>query len=131
MTDLQKLKATILADGVIEDHEVKIIRQGLYADGKIDKDEVEFLVALRNEAQRVCPAFEEFFFEAVKQHVLTDGFIDAEEADWLRRLLYADDQIGERERKFVWELRQEAERVSPEFQQLYDECMAGSAVAGD
>jgi hypothetical protein len=130
MADLQKLKATILADGMIENHEVEMIRQELYADGKIDKDEVEFLVALRNEVQRVCPAFEEFFFEAVKQNVLTDGFIDAEEADWLRRMLHAHGEIEERERKFVWELRQEAERVSPEFQQLYDECMTGSVVTG-
>jgi hypothetical protein len=125
MADLQKLKATILADGMIEDHEVEIIRQELYADGKIDKDEVEFLVGLRNEAQKVCPAFEELLFEAVKQHVLTDGFIDAEEADWLRRMLYADGQIDERERKFVWELMREAKRVSPEFERLYDKCMEG------
>ena len=131
MADLQKLKATILADGRIEDHEVEIIRLELYADGKIDKDEVEFLIALRHDARSVCPAFEELFFEAVKQNVLADGSIDAAEADWLRRLLYADGKIEERARKFVWELRQEAERVSPEFQQLYDECMEGSAVAGD
>src|SRR5262245_45410352 len=95
MADLQKLKATILADGMIEDHEVELIRQELYADGRIDQDEVEFLVGLRNEAQKVCPAFEKLFFEAVKQHVLTDGLIDAEEADWLRRMLYADGQIDE------------------------------------
>jgi hypothetical protein len=131
MADLQKLKATILADGMIEDHEVEVIRQELYADGKIDKDEAEFLIALRNEARGVCPAFEELFFEAVKRNVLADGSIDAEEAGWLRRMLYADGKIDERERKFVWQLRHEASRVSPEFQQLYDECMTGSAVAGD
>jgi hypothetical protein len=131
MADLKSLKANILADGVIEDHEVEVLRQELYADGKIDKEEVEFLIALRNEAQRVCPAFEEFFFEAVKQNVLADGSIDAEEADWLRRTLYADGKIDEREREFMRELRRQAERVCHEFQQLYDECMAGSAVADD
>jgi uncharacterized membrane protein YebE (DUF533 family) len=67
MADLHKLKAAVLADGVIEDHEVEIIRQELQADGKID----------------------------------------------------------ERERKFVWELWQEAERVSPEFRQLFEKCMEG------
>jgi carbon storage regulator CsrA len=125
MADLQKLKATILADGVIEDQEVEIIRKELYADGKIDKEEVEFLVALRNEAQKVCPAFEELFFEAIKQNVLTDGVIDAEEAGWLRRMLYADGRIDEREKKFMRQLRQEAKQVSPEFQRLHDECMKG------
>src|SRR5207249_165445 len=77
MADLQKLKATILADGTIEDHEVAILRQELYADGKIDQEEVEFLIALRNEAREVCPSFEEFFFQAIKENVLADGVIDA------------------------------------------------------
>lgn len=123
MSDLRKLKATILADGTIDDQEVEIIRKELYADGKIDKDEVEFLVSLRNEAKKVCPAFEDLFFAAIKQNVLTDGVIDAEEAGWLRRMLYADGQIDEREKKFMHQLRQEAKQVSPEFQQLHDECM--------
>ena len=102
MTDWKKLQTSILADGKIDDHEVEMIRRELYADGKIDKDEVQFLIALRNEAREVCPAFEELFFEAVKQNVLTDGSIDAEEAVWLREMLYADGKIDERERKFLW-----------------------------
>ena len=130
MADLKKLKEAILADGVIEDHEVETIRRELYADGKIDRDEVEFLVALRNEAREVCPAFEAFFFEAAKQNVLADGAIDAEEAEWLRRMLFADGKIDEREKKFLWELRHEAERLSPAFQQLYDECLPSKARAG-
>jgi|SRR5215472_5606647 len=131
MTDLQKLKATLLADGIIDDHEVEIIRQELYADGKIDKDEVEFLLSVRNEAEVVCPAFEELFFEAVKQNILADGSLGAKQADWLRRMLFADGRIDARERKFLRELRYSAEQISPEFQHLYDECMTGSDVAGD
>ena len=40
------------------------------------------------------------------------------------------DEIDERERKFLRELKHEAKRISPEFQQLHDECMTGSARAG-
>jgi hypothetical protein len=130
MADLQQLKATLLADGILEDHEVESIRQELYADGKIDKEEVEFLLSLRNEAEIVCPAFEDLFFEAVKQNVLADGSLGAKQADWLRRMLFADGKIDARERKFLGELRHQVERVSPEFQHLYDECMTGSDVAG-
>jgi uncharacterized membrane protein YebE (DUF533 family) len=124
MADLQKLQTTILADGVIDEQEVALVRQELYADGKIDRAEVEFLIGLRNGARSVCPAFEDLFFEAVKQHVLTDGVIDAEEAGWLRHMLYADGKIDEREKKFVAELRQQAKQVCPEFQQLCAECLA-------
>jgi hypothetical protein len=128
MADLQTLKARVLADGSIDDDEVELICQEFYDDGKIGKEEVEFLIALRNEAQAVCPAFEELFFELLKLHVLADGSIDAEEAAWLRQILFADGKVDEREKKFLRELRHEANRVSPVFQQLYDECMSGSNV---
>src|SRR5262249_17794197 len=123
MADWKKLKAAILADGKIEDEEVELIRRELYADGKIDREEVAFLIALRNEAREVSKAFEELFFAAVKQNVLTDGSIDEDEAAWLRQMLFADAQIDEREKKFLRELKQEARSVSPAFQQLYDECV--------
>jgi hypothetical protein len=123
MADLQKLKAEIPADGTIQDHEVEVIRRELYADGRIEREEVEFLIALRNEAQSACPAFEQLFFQAVKEKVLTDGSIAAEESAWLRQILFTDGQIDERERTFLRELDAEAQSVCPEFEQLYDECM--------
>src|SRR5207244_508489 len=103
--------------------EVEVIRRELYADGTIDRDEVEFLIALRNEARSVCPAFEQLFFQALKQNVLADGSIDAAEADWLRRMLFADGTIDDREKQFLRELKNEAQQASPEFQALYRECM--------
>jgi len=123
MADLQKLKAEILADGRIEEQEVETIRRELYADGRIDREEVEFLIALRNEAKSVCPPFEQLFFEAVKQNVLADGFLDADEAGWLRKMLFADGKIDEAEKRFLRELHSGATHVSREFQALYDECM--------
>ena len=34
----------------------EVLRKAIYEDGKVDKDEVEFLISLRNEARAVCPA---------------------------------------------------------------------------
>jgi hypothetical protein len=117
------LKTDILADGTIDDREVALIRQELEADGMIDKEEVEFLIALRNEAREVCPAFEEFFFTALERNVLTDGVIDAEEAVWLRQMLFADGKIDDRERMFLRKLDAQAQSVCREFEQLYNDCM--------
>jgi hypothetical protein len=125
MADLKKLKATVLADGRVDDDDVQVICRELYAGGTIGKEEVEFFVALRNEARAVCQVFEELFFEALKLHVLADGAIDADEAAWLRQTLLADGQVDEPEKQFLRELRQEARHVSPEFQQLYDQCVTG------
>jgi hypothetical protein len=123
MADLQKLKAEILADGQIDADEVVRLHDELYADNVIDKEEVEFLIALRREAASVSPSFEEFFFKAVKSHVLADGVIDADEAAWLRAMLFADGVIDDNEKQFLRDLRREARRVSPEFQKLHDECL--------
>jgi uncharacterized tellurite resistance protein B-like protein len=123
MADLQKLKAEILADGRIDEEEVTRLRAELYADGKIDKEEVELLIALRNGATSVCPSFEKLFFQAVKDNVLTDGSIDAEEASWLREMLFADGKIDEGEKQFLRQLRSEARKVCPEFEALCDECL--------
>ena len=123
MAMLNELKSQILADGVIEDGEVELLRKQLYADGVIEKDEAEFLVMLRNEAKSVAPSFEPFFFQALKDYLLADGVIDAGEAAFLRRALYADGKIDDGEKMFLKELKALAKSVSPEFQELYDECV--------
>jgi hypothetical protein len=71
----------------------------------------------------VTPAFDQFFYQAIKDHILAHGRIDAEEAAWLRRLLFADRKIKDEERKFLQELNGEAKKVSPEFETLFAECM--------
>src|SRR5262245_55951598 len=78
MSKLNDLKSRLLADESIDDAEVELLRRELYADGAIDREEAVFLVELRGEAKSTCAAFEQFFFAALKQHLLDDGTIDAE-----------------------------------------------------
>src|SRR5262249_17793485 len=98
MSDMQKLKAEVRADGRIDEEEVVRLRRELYADGVIDRSEVNLLVDLRQQAAAVCPAFEDLFFQAVKDHLLADGSLDADEAAWLREVLTADGVIDDREK---------------------------------
>src|SRR5690349_10014888 len=106
MADWRKLTvAVLLADGVIDDDEVKVLKKELWADGQIDREEVDFLIELRNTAQKKArakkvemnPKFEKLFFDAVENNVLEDGHIDAEEATWLRSMLFADKVIDANE----------------------------------
>jgi uncharacterized tellurite resistance protein B-like protein len=129
-TDFKKLAiAALLADGKIDDTEVKIIKKELYADGKIDKKEVEFLIELRNAAQKkakgesLSTAFENLFFKAIQDNVLSDGVISAKEATWLRKMLYADGKIDESEKKFLKKLKAGATKTAPAFDALYEECV--------
>jgi hypothetical protein len=69
------------------------------------------------------PAFEQFFYQAIKDHILADGRIDAEEAAWLRRMLFADNKIDDEERKFLHELKGETKEICREFEALFEESM--------
>jgi uncharacterized membrane protein YebE (DUF533 family) len=133
MADWKKVAIeAILADGRIDESEVKMLRKHLWADGKIDMEEVQFLIDLRNIAQkkakarkgRMNPKFEQLFFKAIEGNVLKDGKIDADEAKWLRKMLFADGKIDPGEKKFLARLKKGAKKTSPEFDKLYQECMA-------
>lgn len=124
MANWRKLATSaLLADGKIDDAEAKILQKELYADGVIDREEVDFLIELRNKARKVSPAFTKLFFKAVKDNVLKDGVIDAAEAKWLRAMLFADGKIDVDEKKFMRELKKGAKKTSPAFDKLYDDCV--------
>jgi len=138
MADFKKLAiAAILADGKIDETEVKVLKKELWADGKIDNDEVKFLIELRNSAQKkaaarngkVSPSFEKLFFKAIEQNVLKDGKIDAAEARWLRAMLFADGKIDASESKFLDALKSKAKSAHDDFIKLYDEAMAKAKAA--
>ena len=133
MANWRKLAvSTLLADGKIDDDEVKALRKELWEDGQIDQDEVRFLIDLRNAAQKkakarkqeVNPKFTALFFKALEENVLRDGVIDASEAGWLREMLFADGKIDADEVKFLHRIKKAAKSTSPQFNNLYEECTA-------
>jgi hypothetical protein len=133
MADFRKLALeAILADGKIDDDEVRVLQKELWADGKIVVKEVEFLIDLRNAAQKkakakkteVNPKFEALFFKAIEQNVLRDGRISGREAKWLRKMLFADGKIDDNEKKLLNKIKKAATQTSAEFDQLYQECVA-------
>jgi hypothetical protein len=132
MAEFDKLAiALTLADGKIDDDEVKILKKELWADGKIDDDEVKFLIDLRNAAQKKAKAkkeevnanFTKLFFKAIEENVLKDGQIDAAEAKWLKDMLFADGKIDADEKQFLVRIKKGAKKTAPEFDALYDKCM--------
>jgi hypothetical protein len=123
MLDLRLIEHDILANGRVDGPELDVLRRQLYAGGTIDRRGADFLVELHKRVQHLTPAFEQFFYQAIKDHILAHGRIDAEEAAWLRRMLFADGKIDDEERKFLHELKGEAKQVSREFEVLFAESM--------
>lgn len=123
MPTLRELKAKVLADRGFDGPALAVLAELLYADGRIDRAEADFLVELHRRVERVCDPFERFFYAAVRAHVLADGAITPDAAAWLRRLVFADGQVDPREHALLRGLRAAA-RTCPEFDDLCTDCLS-------
>jgi len=114
MSTLSELKTSILADGLIDESEVKQLREVLYADGKIDKEEAEFLFELNDavSGKDNHPSWETLFIEAITGFLLEDeaspGEIDDEEAKWLLAKIQGDGQLDGTEKALLDNLKAKA-----------------------
>ena len=124
MTGLRELKSQILIDDAIEDPEVRVIRDHVKGDGRIDLDDLKFLVELHCEAKRVCAAFHQLLFAAMKEHILEDGVVFLSEQFYLLKALYADGEIDDEERAFLRDLKRETREVTPEFEAMCERVLA-------
>ena len=56
MLELREIEQVILANGRVDGPELRMLRRELYADGKIDRQEADFLVELHKRVQHMTPA---------------------------------------------------------------------------
>lgn len=106
---MEELIKSILEDGKIDPEEVQQLRDCIFADQKVDKEEAEALFRLNNEAKEKCPEFQELFVEAIKSYILADGEIDKEETEFLKEQISADGEIDENEQALLSALAAEVE----------------------
>lgn len=116
MSTLNELKKSILTDGVIDEAEVVQLRQVLYADGEIDKEEAAFLFELNDavSGKKNHESWETFFVEAITSYLLEDetspGEIDDEEAQWLLSKIQGDGQLDKTENALLDNLKKKAKK---------------------
>ena len=130
MVDWRKVAmAALLADGIIDETEVNVIKKELYINGKIDQKELEFLIDLRSAAQKKAHGeplnaqFEHLFFKAVHDNVLAHGNLSAKEATFLRKAIMTNGKMHDTEKAFLKRLKKGAKTTSPAFDKLYEECI--------
>ena len=123
MLQLRQIEHDILANGRVDGPELEALRRQLYAGSKIERREADFLVELHKRVEHRTPAFEQFYYRAIKDHILAHGRINTEETSWLRQMLSANGTIHDEERKFLHELKGEANQACPEFEALFEKCM--------
>jgi hypothetical protein len=120
----------ILADGTVDDTEVKILGKALKgSEGKIDEEGLGFLIELRNAYTRKAKAkneklsdtFEKFFFKSVQDHVLKEGKINRHGAGYLRDTLFAGGKIDDAGYDFLGSLNKKAKNRAAEFEAFYQD----------
>lgn len=117
MSNLDELKKSILADGVIDDQEVKQLREVLYADGIIDKEEAEFLFELNNAVSGKVnhSSWATLFIEAISSYLLDDEIspneVDEDEAKWLIEKIQGDGKLDEIEIALINNLKEKAKKL--------------------
>jgi hypothetical protein len=119
MADWKKTaKAFLLADGGIDDREVAVLRKELFADGRVDDVELDFLLELKRDAKRLVPAFHFLVIDSLKSCCLAGEAIKPGSASLLRRWLLAG-KVGYVEKRYLEELRAAAKQVPADFDELY------------
>jgi hypothetical protein len=120
----QLAMSALLADGAIDEREVEILRKEFFADRRIDRAEMEFLLEARRKSASSAPSFEKLVFECLRSVILADGVISPEETEWIRQYIFADGKVDAAEKHWLKELKCLADSVCPEFLDLYNKCMA-------
>ena len=98
---LDELASEILEDGVIDANEVQRIRERIYADKIIDREEADFMFKLNDAASAADndPSWKELFVQALTDHVIGDeespGVVDAHETAYLIEKIKSDDKVDD------------------------------------
>ena len=114
MANLEQLKKELLADGIVDSVEVKTIKAVIYEDGKIDKDEADFLFELNDavSGKENAPEWKDLFVDAITAFVLEDEVspneIDEDEAEYLYNQIKGDGQVDDIERALLENIKAKA-----------------------
>lgn len=111
MANLEELRKELLADGIIDAAEVQTIKEVIYEDGKIDKEEADFLFEINDavSGKENAPEWKTLFVDAITSYLLEDetspGEIDDDEAKELYEQIKGDGQVDDTERALLENLK--------------------------
>jgi uncharacterized membrane protein YebE (DUF533 family) len=118
---LSELAAAIVEDGIVDAAEVAKMRERLYADGIIDRDEADFLFAVNDGTSGAAndPSWQALFVEALSDYVLEDeispGVLDEDEANYLIGKIKADKVVDKNELALLVNITANAQSASESF----------------
>lgn len=118
---LSEIKAHVVADGIIDAEETRNIRARLLEDGKVDREEADFLFEVNDAVtgKDNHHSYESLFVELLTAHVLQDddspGVLDDAEWQWLKSKVEADGKIDPLEAKLLQNIAANANEAPEDF----------------
>ena len=114
MAEYRKLAADLIAaDGVIDDTEVRLMKKHLYADGKIIKAEVDFLLEVRIAVARKAKSaedtvkFDRFLLKACADYILDTKTLTEAQLELIKKVA-GDKKLDTAEvKKFLNKMKKE------------------------
>lgn len=124
MYDLDKIKQSIIESGSITSRDVTALREVVYRDGRVNREEANFLFDLRKDLFDLgnLQEWNDFFIRAICDHVLDDRTspeaVDNKEAEWLIEKIGEDEIIDEVEQELLRRLRAQAKHFPTNLKQI-------------
>ena len=121
MADFKALVDDVIEDGKVDAKEVAVLRETLYADGKIDEEEANGLFKINDACSGADndPGWAKLFVGAITRYVLEDdtspGEIDEGEAKWLIDNIKGDGKVDDVELALLVNICVKATAESPDF----------------
>lgn len=120
---LNSLKKAVIADGIVDASEVRMMKKVVYGAGSgagegVDRAEADMLFDINDattDNEGHDSSWKEFFVEAIAKHVLEDevspGEIDEAEGEWLISRIEGDDQYDENEKALLAHIKVNAKGI--------------------
>lgn len=92
--------AAVAADGVVDASEVADLRDYIWDDGEVDRDEVELVAAINDAVSGNAndASWAQLYSDVLYANIMDDGVVDDEEVEWVTGLVNADGQVDDVER---------------------------------
>ncbi len=123
---LDELANDILSDGVVDADEVKKIRERVFADKVVDREEADFLFKINDgvSGKDNDPGWKDLMVEAISAHVLHDettpNEVDDDEAAWLISKIEGDEQVDDIEKAILSEIKAKATSLADALKSKMD-----------
>lgn len=126
MYNLELIREKILANGSITFSDIPDLRKIVYRDGRVSREEADFLFGLRRDLLNFgnLKAWDEFFIQAICDYVLDDktshDSISDEKASWLVEKIGEDKYVDEVEKELLYRLSHKAKHFPVNLKRIQE-----------